>query len=254
MTSNFPQDINCFLVCGLGSLGQYCVALLKEFGVKVNAIEAVENQKWQIPNLPDLLDKLVIGDFRQPKILEQAGIRKCQAIIIVTNDERVNIAAAFAARSLNPHVRLVIRSAQENLNELLSQNLGNFVAFEAAQLPAKSFVLAALGTQTRGFFTLEDRLLRVVKEEIDPMHHWCNHREIQDLNNSSRRVFIHVKAGKPLPKAFYQWKPNAQILPGDTLAYIEIADNRVPHSASSSQRSWGWRTIATEMKACGNSF
>jgi hypothetical protein len=32
---------NIFLVCGLGNLGQHCVSVLKEFGVKVNAIEAV---------------------------------------------------------------------------------------------------------------------------------------------------------------------------------------------------------------------
>lgn len=139
------QSVNSFLVCGLGNLGQYCISVLKEFGVAVNGIEIIDNPKWQIPDLPTKLDKLVIGDCRQPTVLEQAGIRYCRAVLIVTNDESVNIAAAFAARALNPNVRLVIRSSQENLNELLKQNLGNFVAFEPTQLPAKSFALADAG-------------------------------------------------------------------------------------------------------------
>ncbi len=188
MGQNAKVDADSFLVCGLGNLGQYCVSVLKEFGVKVNAIEVANTQKWEIPDLPDFIDKLVIGDCRQPKILEQAGIRYCRAILIVTSDEPVNIAAAFAARSLNPQIRLVIRSAQENLNELLSENLGNFVAFEATQLPAKSFAIAALSSQTRGFFTLENRLVRVVRVPIDASHRWSDRRRLYEINSSANRI------------------------------------------------------------------
>lgn len=228
MGQNAATDPKFFLVCGLGSLGQYCVSALKEFGVKVNAIEEVNTQNWEIPELPDLIDKLVIGDCRQPKILEQAGIKHCRAILIVTSDERVNIAAAFAARSLNPEVRLVIRSAQDNLNELLRENLGNFVAFEATQLPANSFALAALSTETRGFFTLENRLLRVFGVSIDASHRW-SHCYLYEINSSNRRVLLHVKAKKPIPKGFYQWKPDTKVLPGDTIFYVEVTENLVSH-------------------------
>ncbi|AFY34390.1 TrkA family potassium uptake protein [Calothrix sp. PCC 7507] len=249
MGQNATTNTNSFLVCGLGNLGQYCVSVLKEFGVKVNAIEIENMQKWEIPDLPDLVDKLVIGDCRQTKILEQAGIRQCRAILIVTSDERINIAAAFAARSLNSHVRLVIRSAQENLNELLSENLGNFVAFEATQLPAKSFALAALSSETRGFFTLENRLLRVVRITIDASHHWSNYSQLSAINTPNRRVIAHTKARKPVPKGFYQWEPDTQVLPGDTIAYIEATENLVasPRKPVKNLRQL-WQAIATEIK------
>lgn len=249
MGQNATTNANSFLVCGLGNLGQYCVSVLKEFGAKVNAIDIADIQKWEIPDLPDLVEKLVIGDCRQLKILEQGGIRQCRAILIVTSDERVNIAAAFAARSLNPNVRLVIRSAQENLNELLSKNLGNFVAFEATQLPAKSFALAALSSETRGFFTLENRFLRVVRMHIDVSHRWNSRRQVDEINNANRRILAHTRAGKPLPKAFYQWQPDARILPGDIIAYIEAKENLVTHSARpvKSIRQF-WVTVITEIK------
>ncbi|BDI14432.1 hypothetical protein ANSO36C_02340 [Nostoc cf. commune SO-36] len=249
MGQNATRNINSFLVCGLGNLGQYCVSILKEFGAKVNAIEIENIQKWEIPDISDLVDKLVIGDCRQPKVLEEAGIGLCQAILIVTSDERVNIAAAFAARSLNPNLRLVIRSAQENLNELLSENLGNFVAFEATQLPAKSFALAALSSETKDFFTLENHLVRVVRVPIDVSHPWSNYHPLQNINNPHRRVLFHAKAGKPLPKIFYQWEPNAQVLSGDTIAYIEVNQNLIPPSARPAKSiKQFWQTIVTILK------
>ncbi|MDZ7957368.1 MAG: NAD-binding protein [Aulosira sp. DedQUE10] len=249
MGQNATIDANFFLVCGLGNLGQYCVSVLKEFGVKVNAIEVANIQKWEIPDLPDLVDKLVIGDCRQPKILEQAGIRQCRAILIVTSDERVNIAAAFAARSLNPKIRLVIRSAQENLNELLSHNLGNFVAFEATQLPAKSFALAALSSETRGFFALENRLLRVFRTPIDVSHTWAIHHQLSEINTAQRRVLAHARAGNPLPKTFYQWEPNTQVLRGDTVAYIEVNDHLSTRSVQPvGSRKQFWAAMMTGIR------
>ncbi|MGA7936043.1 MAG: NAD-binding protein [Kovacikia sp.] len=219
-----PIAATSFIVCGLGSLGQYCVSLLKEFGVEVSGIDCVQTQQWEIPNLPELLSELLIGDCRQPELLERAKIRRCRAILLVTSNERVNIAAAFAARSLNPQVRLVIRSAQENLNELLGKHLGNFAAYEASQLPASAFALAALGDTTQGFFSLEGTSLRVVQEVVPPESRWCNIRQVYELNTSSRRVLNHTTGAPSLSNSFYQWEPDARIQAGDTLVYIETTE------------------------------
>lgn len=45
-----------FLVCGLGSLGQHCVANLKAFGVRVAAIDRLASDAWEIEAPPELLD------------------------------------------------------------------------------------------------------------------------------------------------------------------------------------------------------
>lgn len=241
---------NSFLICGLGNLGQYCVSVLKEFGANVNAIEAENVPKWEIPDIPDLVDKLIIGDCRQAKILEQAGISKCRAILIVTSDERVNIAAAFAARSLNPDVRLVVRSSQENLNELLTENLGNFVAFEPTQLPAKSFAIAALSSETRGFFTLENRLVRVVKVPIDVSHPWSDRQRLCEINSPHRRILLHSRAGQSPPKKFYQWEPDTQVLPGDNIAYIEATETLVTRPTRSTKSiKQVWKTFISTIKS-----
>jgi Trk K+ transport system NAD-binding subunit len=247
--SNSSQvKLDRFLVCGLGSLGQQCVVALKEYGVSVIAIDAEEHRSWEIPNFPKLLEKLIIGDCRQENILEQAKIRQCRAVLLVTSSERVNTEAAFAARLLNPQTRLVVRSAKEKLNELLSQHLGNFVSFEPTQLPVTAFALAALGTETLGFFNLEGQQLRVVKRYIKPGNRFCK-RLVHELNSSSRRVLSHTPSSFDARAGFHEWEPNALIRPGDTLVYMDVAPRigRLSEQATTdNHQNWQqrWQEIA----------
>lgn len=175
-------------------------------------------------NLPDLLEDIVIGDCRQAEILEQANIHHCQAVLLVTSDERINIETAFAVRLLNPQVRLIVRSSEQDLNQLLDQQLGNFAAFGASQLPTSAFAIAALSNEIQGLINLDDRLLSVFQAPIDASHRWCNQR-LHELNSRTRRVLSHT-TGLPsrVDQGFYQWEPNARIQVGDVVIYVELAD------------------------------
>ncbi|MUH00948.1 potassium transporter TrkA [Scytonema sp. UIC 10036] len=210
-----------FLICGLGSLGQYCVAKLKEFGVSVTAIDIALPSIWEVNNVPDLLEELALGDCRQPDVLAKAKIQQCQAVLIVTSDERVNIDTAFAVRVLNQHVRIVIRSSKQNLNELLDRSLGNFTALEATQITASAFAIAALGSEIQGLIELNEHLLRVVKCQVTPNHRWCDRRLVYELNNRHRRVLSHVSDTREQPTDLYQWETDATIRSGDIVTYIE---------------------------------
>lgn len=212
-----------FLVCGLGSLGQYCATVLKEFGVIVGAITIADPNHWDT-DLPQL-EQVVIGDCRQADVLEKARVKECRAVLLVTSDERVNVEAAFEIRLLNPTVRLVVRSGKQNLNALLGQSLGNFVAFEPTQLPAPAFAIAALASEIRGFVHLGDHLLRVVKVPIEPDHRWCDRRLLHELNASTRRVLSHIPAGTQLPTEFHQWEPDTRVQAGDLIAFIEVTES-----------------------------
>lgn len=224
-----PIKLDRFLVCGLGSLGQQCVVALKGFGVSIIAIEEVQPKTWEIPDIPNLLEDLIIGDCRQESVLKQAKIQQCRAVLLVTSSERINTEAAFTARLLNPHTRLVVRSAKENLNELLSQHLGNFVSFEPTQLPVTAFALAAMGTMTLGFFNLEGHQLRVVKRHIQPGDP-LGRRLVHDLNSATRRVLSHTPNSSRVVTGFHQWEPNARVQGGDTLVYVEVTEESLSRS------------------------
>ncbi len=225
-----PQHNDCFLVCGLGSLGQNCVANLKSFGVPVHAVNQTRPDQWETPHLETLIDHLVIGDCRLPDILETAGIEQCRAVLLLTQDERVNLEAALTARVLNPNVRLVMRSGQQNLNDLMGQQLQNFVAFEPTQLAAPAFALEALGEDLLGYFPVEEHRFQVVRQRLEAGHPWCSRRHLHELDSGQRRVLCHLPA-RPTPTAeaapsdpphlFYTWHPDTLLQAGDEVVMIE---------------------------------
>ncbi|NMG22730.1 potassium channel family protein [Brasilonema bromeliae] len=227
-----------FLVCGLGGLGQHCVVALKQFEVSVIAIDKKPPEDWEIPHLENLLDTLVIGDCRQIDVLQQAKIQQCRAAIIVTSSEQVNAETALAVRKLNPKTRLVIRSSKKNLNELLSEHLGNFVAFEPTQLPAPAFALAALGTETLGLFHLEGQWLQVVKRTLSPTDRWCNRQLLHELNTHKRHILYHTSSATSSFKAFHKWEPDTRLMPGDTIVYIEAIKPTSTDSQKLVKNTW----------------
>ncbi len=124
--------------------------------------------------MPDLLAEIIIGDCRHNDVLHRAKIHNCRAALIVTTEERVNIETAIAIRQLNPRTRLVLRSGKENLNNLLFQRLGNFIAFDPTELSTSAFTLAALGTEVLGFFDLDGQTWQVYQRLITANDSWCD--------------------------------------------------------------------------------
>ncbi len=218
------SELDQFIIFGLGSLGQHCVIALKEFRVKVIAIALTRPAEWEIPNLEDLLEQLLIGDYLEHRLLKQAQIEKCRAALLVTNNEKINLEIALAIRQINPYTRLVVRSGKTNLNLLLSEQLGNFIAFESTELPAQAFAIAALGTDILGIFNIDHQWLRVIKEKINLTHPWCNNYRINEINHRTRQIINYSSISNPVFQEFYQWKPEQIIREGDIIVYVEIAD------------------------------
>ncbi len=221
MVDSHPTlDIDIFLVCGLGSLGQNCVMALKGFGVSVIGIEKIKPSSWEIEEIPSSLEDLLIGDCRQKSLLQRAKIDRCRAALLVTSDEQVNIIAALTIRQLNPRTRLVIRSSQENLNQLLAEQLGNFIAYEPTSLPANAFALAALGTETLGLFSLDTQKVRIIQKIITPDDGLAN-RSLLELNTPTRRIVAHRQQDEPTFSGFHQWSLLDVARPGNTIVYVE---------------------------------
>ncbi|MGD1974060.1 MAG: NAD-binding protein [Desulfobacterales bacterium] len=212
-----------FLVCGLGSLGQHCVNILKKFGVRISAIDLKHPRYWDVEGLPEILEDLIVGDCRDPNILEKCHIQRYRCILLLTNDERVNIEAAFIARLKNPEIRLVLRSAQPNLNEHLSHQLDNLVAFEPTEISSAAFALAALGDETRGSFYINGKLVQIIERRIQKNDPFVS-QSVANLNRH-HRILAHCRKTDNFSKRFYQWHPEHTIKEGDHLLFFNLANN-----------------------------
>jgi len=222
-----------FLVCGLGGLGQHCVVALKQFGVEVVGIELVEPKSWRIPGVENLLDDLIIGDCRQNKVFERAKIELCRAVLIVTSDELINAETAIAVRQLNKNARLVVRSTKENLNQLLEEQLTNFVAYDPIHLSAASFALAALGGDSLGFFNLNDNWLGVFKHTVARGDNFYR-RQLLEVNTGSRILLCYLPKGNYHFHSFYDWDSETVIQEGSTIVYVEQFDRLLSKQKSNS--------------------
>ncbi len=233
-----------FLVCGLGGLGQHCVVALKQFGVKVVGIELVQPNSWRIPNVDNLLDELIIGDCRQNSVFERAKIEHCRAVLIVTSNELINAETAIAVRQLNKNARLVVRSTKENLNQLLEEQLTNFVAYDPIHLSAASFALAALGEDSLGFFHLDGNWLGVFQHTVaysDKFHR----RQLFEINSGSRKLLCYLPNDNYNFSCFYDWDSETIIQEGSTLIYVKQFDrllskkqNNLADNSRKKKRIW----------------
>ena len=222
-----------FLVCGLGGLGQHCVVALKQFGVEVVGIDLVKPRSWRIPGVDNLLDELIIGDCRQNSVFERAEIERCRAVLIVTSDELINAETAIAVRQLNKNARLVVRSTKENLNQLLEEQLTNFVAYDPIHLSAASFALAALGGDSLGFFNLDDKWLGIFRHTVRYGDSFYR-RQLFEVNNSSRILLCYLPDKFYKFNCFYDWDSEIVIQEGSTIIYVEQFDRLLSKRKKSS--------------------
>ena len=218
-----------FIVCGLGSLGQHSVFNLKKFAygeyeVKICAIDKSQPEIMEFDNFADLLDEeIILGDCRRSEILVKAGIHDCRGVLLVTSNENINIEAAIAARRLNPNVHIVVRSSRQNLNQLLKDQLGNFVALDPVDLPAATFAVAGLGEGTLGLFQISDRKLRIVETTLTPDNYRFLRTPAYQLHKKHSRLLSIT--GTNIDHLFFQWEPDTVLEVGDQIAFIEYVEN-----------------------------
>jgi voltage-gated potassium channel len=97
------------IVCGLGETGIAAARELRATGREFAAIDSdaskVEHALHQVGGFPH-----VVGDPTLEEVLENAGIRRAEGLLVAGNDDRVNVFLVITARTLNPELRIVARA------------------------------------------------------------------------------------------------------------------------------------------------
>ena len=235
-----PRDR--LLVCGLGSLGQYCVRELAAFGVLVSAIELMANPDWEIDGLEDMLEELHEGDCRQYSLLERIDLSRFRAVLLVTNRDRVNIDAALTIRLLSPSIRIVMRSSKEGLNKLLSEQLGDCIAFEPTKLSAPAFVSAAMGDALIAHFQLRDWFVKV-ERHTSATHPELTRKSLACFESGLSTVLFVETAGSEFQE-FFHWDYENTVGENDAVITLEVS--RRPDIAAAKVASNGteWDGLA----------
>jgi Trk K+ transport system NAD-binding subunit len=140
------------VLCGLGRVGWRVFDSVRAAGLPVVVIDTHIS-----PDDPRLAGaRAVKGDCRQPKVLEEAGVKDAGGVMIVTSDDLVNISAALLIRRLNPTARIVVRMFNQNLLARLGSAVKNTVALSVSALTAPMLALTAVTGDALGAFKLDD--------------------------------------------------------------------------------------------------
>lgn len=156
------------IVCGLGRIGWPVLEYLKALGWHVVAIDLECS-----PDDPRLQGvEFIRGNYREPAILQKAGIAKAKGLILLANDDLTNLAACLEMRRINPEVRIVVRLFNENLVAKLGQTVANVIALSSSRLAGPLIASTALSGDVLSRFNsshCEWQIERISIEQGSPL-------------------------------------------------------------------------------------
>lgn len=224
------------VICGLGGVGRQGAALLRGFGARLVGVDLAAPDEADAA----LFDEFFRGDCARAGVLKKAGAERARAILLLTADERANIAAAIAARALNPLARLVIRSGQEQLNRLLADQLGNLIAFEPHEFSTLAFAVIGLNDETRARFEIGGASVRVLSH-VATESDWSLGRRLAELNSPSRRMIGHFRSQQKLGDLLDLTSSESEILVDDVLTYVDCGEFFQSAAETARRAKTDWR-------------
>jgi Trk K+ transport system NAD-binding subunit len=138
------------IVIGLGHVGLGVVRSLIELQAPIIAV----NNGYDpitIKALQDMNVTMIDGDGRLADTLARANLDSAEALVVTTSDDAVNFEIIMRARDLNPKVRIVARTWDNQYAKQLREFLGVERIVSSAEVSAPIFAGAAVGadiTQT----------------------------------------------------------------------------------------------------------
>src|SRR5690606_13667816 len=126
------------VVIGLGNVGTRVIRGLHEFGVPVVAIDRVPTARGA-----DLARRLgiplIIGDAADEATLRAASVQTCQALVVLSTDDNVNLEAALSGRQLKPDLRVVLRLFNGDFARRVQRAFGVTASYSVSYVAAPSF-------------------------------------------------------------------------------------------------------------------
>jgi len=154
------------VVVGVGKLGYRIVKDLLAAREDVVGVD----RRLDSPLIQELLGDgatIVSGDARLRKTLEQAGMERARAALLVTDDDLANLDAALTARLINPRIRVVVRLFDDTLAAKVSAAF-EVSAISSSLTAAPAFVAAAIERSPYHALQVDGETVHVTELVLEP--------------------------------------------------------------------------------------
>ncbi|MGC5019952.1 NAD-binding protein [Micromonospora sp. DT47] len=211
-----PVRAGHVVVVGLGNIGTRVMAQLRDFGVEVVVID--RNPEARGAALARRLGvPLIVGDAAREETLRSASVEHCQALVVVSTDDGVNLRAALNARVLSADVRVVLRLFDGDFAERIQKAFGIGISRSVSYLAAPSFAVALLDRAVIATIPVDRHALLVVEVPVvagAPL----DGRPIAAVARPGEvRLLAHTPSGQ---KTDWKADPRMMISAGDRLTVV----------------------------------
>ncbi|MEU1889156.1 NAD-binding protein [Micromonospora rifamycinica] len=211
-----PERTGHVVVVGLGNIGTRVMAQLRDFGVEVVAIDRTAEARGAA--LARRLDvPLIVGDAAREETLRSASVEHCQALVVVSTDDGVNLRAALNGRALNPELRVVLRLFDGDFAERIQRAFGIGISRSVSYLAAPSFAAALLDRAVIATIPVDRHALLVVEVPVVAGAALDGRPLAAVARPGEVRLLAHSRAGQ---KTDWTADPRMVISAGDRLTVV----------------------------------
>lgn len=155
---------NHIIVIGAGHVGIRVIRALVSMGFEVIALDVQERHDLD-EEFGKLRVRLLVGDGRDPRVLDQAGLKNAQALIVCTSEDFVNLEVSVRAREINDRIRIVVRMWDDQFAAHLKRSL-NAETVSASDLAAPAFAGAALGMDIASTLHVQESEYSLIRLQV----------------------------------------------------------------------------------------
>jgi Trk K+ transport system NAD-binding subunit len=193
------------IVCGLGKVGYRVIRQLWTMSPRPRIAFIHLNDKTEKPflqrikQLDDVIE--VVGDAREPGVLQKAGIDRAYSVAALTADDSVNLQIGLAAKRLRAEVHMVMRVFSDPLAERLPTLFEIHTAYSTSAIASATFAAASAIGDVRHAFVANDQLFAsdsILVSETHPLYG----QKLEALSQAYGTVAIAVRRDEqtiPLP-------------------------------------------------------
>ncbi|MEH0841292.1 NAD-binding protein [Micromonospora sp. CPCC 205711] len=211
-----PVRARHVVVVGLGNIGTRVMAQLRDFGVEVVVID--RNPEARGAALARRLGvPLIVGDAAREETLRSASVEHCQALVVVSTDDGVNLRAALNARALNAEVRVVLRLFDGDFAERIQKAFGIGISRSVSYLAAPSFAVALLDRAVIATIPVDRHALLVVEVPVAAGAPLDGRPLASVARPGEVRLLAHTRSGQ---KTDWKTDPRMVISAGDRLTVV----------------------------------
>lgn len=202
------------VLCGLGKVGTKVFEELVMLGENVVSIERDENavgvRLARASGHP-----VIVDDARDDKVLINAGIERCKALIATTDQDMVNIEVVLDARKFNKHARLIARIFEHELGKKIGAAFELDGVYSTSSVAAPFFAVSSLDPEIISSFYVDDCRFVVVQTTIKPGS-WLDGCSVQRaLDDFGLSIMTCTRAGEEQKRL----RSSARLAAGDRIAF-----------------------------------